>query len=247
MKRRKPLAKGAEGHAPTVKPAGDSGFGDSGFGGSGVGDSGVGDSGGLLLVACGALARELVAIQRQFPKGTIELTCLPAAWHNHPEKIVPGVKRKVDKALLAGRRVAVIYGDCGTGGDLDAYLNSVDVPRIAGPHCYEMFLGKADFDDEMEAELGTFFLTDYMVRHFERIVMQGMGLRKHPQLRDMYFGNYKRALYIAQSDDPALQKKAKNAAHTLGLAYEYRYSGFGELPGFIAATKDFVQPTNRAT
>ena len=189
---------------------------------------------GLLLIACGALARELVDIQRQFPPGTVEITCLPASWHNHPERIVPGLRRKVGAAQRAGRNIAVVYGDCGTGGELDAYLESVDVPRIPGPHCYEMFLGKQTFDDEMEAEVGTFFLTDYMVRHFERIVMQGMGLRKHPQLRDMYFGNYTRALYIAQRDDSALRQKAETAAVELGLAFEYKFSGYGAFQTFLA-------------
>ena len=189
---------------------------------------------GLLLIACGALARELVDICRQFPDGAVELTCLPASWHNHPEKIVPGLDRKVKAAKKAGRDIAVIYGDCGTGGMLDAYLQREKIDRIPGPHCYEMFLGKAEFDAEMEHALGTFFLTDYMVRHFERIVMKGMGLRQHPQLRDMYFGNYTRVLYIAQTDDPALQKKARKAATELGLAYEYRYAGYGEFTAYIA-------------
>ena len=195
--------------------------------------AGPAGQGGLLLVACGALARELVDIQRQFPDGVVEITCLPASWHNHPERIVPGVRRKVDAALRDQRNVAVVYGDCGTGGELDAYLEQVGVPRILGPHCYEMFLGKPVFDDEMEHALGTFFLTDYMVRHFERIVMQGMGLRKHPQLRDMYFGHYTRVLYIAQTDDSALRVKAERAAQELGLAYEYRLAGYGAFPGFV--------------
>ena len=108
--------------------------------------------------------------------------------------------------------------------------------RIPGPHCYELFMGQSDFGAEMERELGTFFLTDYMVRHFERIVMQGMGLRKHPQLRDMYFGHYTRALYIAQTEDEGLQAKARAAAAELGLAYEYRFTGFGGLPAWVAAS-----------
>jgi hypothetical protein len=191
-------------------------------------------SNGLTLVACGALAREILAITDQFPVGTVELTCLPASWHNHPEKIVPGLARKVNSLRRKGRRIAVIYGDCGTGGALDDFLKREKIDRIPGPHCYEMFMGKPDFDAEMEDQLGTFFLTDYMVRHFERIVMQGMGLRKHPQLRDMYFGNYTRVLYIAQTDDPALEAKARHAADTLGLAYDYRFAGFGELPAYIA-------------
>ena len=200
-----------------------------------------------MLVACGALARELVDIQRQLPPGAIEITCLPAAWHNRPEKIVPGVRQKVGAALKKGRRVAVVYGDCGTGGELDTYLESVGVARIPGAHCYEMFIGKQSFDEEMENQLGTFFLTDYMVRHFERIVMQGMGLRKHPQLRDLYFGNYTRALYLAQIDDPGLRKKAKQAAETLGLAYEFRLAGYGELPAFIAEATKRDAKTSAAT
>ena len=189
---------------------------------------------GLTLVACGALARELLSITSQFPEGAVEITCLPAAWHNHPERIVPGLRRKVASLRRKGRRVAVVYGDCGTGGEIDAFLEAEKLDRIPGPHCYEMFLGAAAFDAEMERELGTFFLTDYMVRHFERIVMQGMGLRKHPQLREMYFGNYRRALYIAQTEDAALQAKARDAAAELGLAYEYRFTGFGGLPAWLA-------------
>lgn len=187
------------------------------------------------MIACGALAREILDITKQFPDGAVELTCLPASWHNHPEKIVPGLKRKIDAAKKTDRNIVVIYGDCGTGGELDAYLESESILRIPGPHCYEMFMGKPDFDAEMEAELGTFFLTDYMVRHFERLVMKGMGLRQHPQLRDMYFGNYKRVLYIAQTEDPALQEKARAAAGMLELDYEYRFAGYGMFPDFISS------------
>ena len=191
------------------------------------------ETGGLTLVACGALAREILAITDQFPAGMVDLTCLPASWHNHPEKIVPGLARKIRALRRKGRRIAVIYGDCGTGGALDALLESENIDRIPGPHCYEMFMGKPDFESETEDQLGTFFLTDYMVRHFERIVMQGMGLRKHPQLRDMYFGNYTRVLYIAQTDDPSLQLKARSAADALGLSFEYRFAGLGMFPAFI--------------
>ncbi len=189
---------------------------------------------GLTLVACGALARELLSITSQFPEGAVDITCLPASWHNHPERIVPGLRRKVASLRRKRRRVAVVYGDCGTGGEIDAFLEAEKLDRIPGPHCYEMFLGAAAFDAEMERELGTFFLTDHMVRHFERIVMRGMGLRKHPQLREMYFGNYRRALYIAQTEDAALQAKARDAAAELGLAYEYRFTGFGGLPAWLA-------------
>ena len=188
---------------------------------------------GLTLIACGALARELLAITAQFPDGEVDLTCLPASWHNHPERIVPGLRRKVASLRRRGRRVAVVYGDCGTGGEIDDFLRGENITRIPGPHCFEMYLQQPAFDDEMDREIGTFFLTDYMVRHFERIVMQGMGLRRHPQLRDMYFGNYARVLYIAQTRDPALERKAEAAARELGLAYEYRFAGFGRLTSWV--------------
>jgi SAM-dependent methyltransferase len=194
---------------------------------------GSGPESGLTLIACGALARELLAITAQFPDGQVDLICLPASWHNHPEKIVPGLRRKVAALRRKGRLVAVVYGDCGTGGEIDTFLESENVPRIPGPHCYEMYLQQPDFDDEMERELGTFFLTDYMVRHFERIIMQGMGLRRHPQLRDLYFGNYTRVLYIAQTEDPVLERKAMVAAHELGLAYQYRFAGFGRFTPWV--------------
>ena len=187
----------------------------------------------LQLIACGALARELLVLLDQLPDGAVSLTCTPASWHNHPEKIVPGLKRKVAAARRKGMQIAVAYGDCGTGGILDAYLEAEQISRIAGPHCYEMFLGKPEFDAEMEMALGTFFLTDYMVRHFERIVMKGMGIRQKPKLRDIYFGHYTRVLYIAQTDCKKLQAKAVQAAAELELDYEYRYTGYGEFAGFI--------------
>ena len=193
---------------------------------------------GLTLIACGALARELLTITSQFPDGQVDLTCLPASWHNHPEKIVPGLRRKVASLRRKGRRVAVVYGDCGTGGEIDSFLASEKVVRIPGPHCYEMYLRQPAFDDEMDRELGTFFLTDYMVRHFERIIMQGMGLRRHPQLRDLYFGNYTRVLYIAQTGDPALERKARAAADELGLAYQYRFAGLGRFAPWVNGLVD---------
>lgn len=187
----------------------------------------------LRLIACGALARELLAIINQLPPDAAELTCLPAAWHNHPEKIVPGIKSKVKAARKAGFTPVVIYGDCGTGGQLDAFLDEENIARIPGPHCYQSFMGEADFDAAMDQELGTFFLTDYMVRHFERIVMKGMGLSDHPHLRDIYFAHYNRVLYIAQTDDAALVEKARQAATTLQLDYDYHYTGYGDYTAFL--------------
>ena len=202
----------------------------------------------LQLIACGALARELLLLINQWPPSAVELSCLPASWHNHPERILPGVRAKVAAARRAGKRVAVVYGDCGTGGQLDAYLDAEQIDRIPGPHCYEMYLGKAGFAAEMDQELGTFFLTEYMVRHFERIIMKGMGLRRHPALREIYFGQYKRLLYLAQTDDPSLLAKAREAADELGLLFDWRVTGFGDLKPFI--DQQFVgvtKPTDTTT
>ncbi|MGC6516639.1 MAG: DUF1638 domain-containing protein [Candidatus Puniceispirillaceae bacterium] len=189
---------------------------------------------GLTIIGCGALAKELLNLIAQFPDGQVELTCLPASWHNTPEKIVPALRRKIQKLKQDDRTVLVAYGDCGTGGDIDALLATEQVERIAGPHCYEMYMGQSHFDKEMEAELGTFFVTDYMVRHFERIVMKGMGLRAHPQLRDMYFQHYTRFLYLAQIEDEALRKKAEKCAKELDLRFEYQFTGYGEFQHFVA-------------
>ena len=187
----------------------------------------------LQLIACGALAREMLMLIDQCPPGALELRCLPASWHNHPERILPGIRAKVAAARRAGKRVAVVYGDCGTGGQLDAYLDAEHIDRIPGPHCYEMYLGKAGFAAEMDHEVGTFFVTDYMVRHFERIIMKGLGLRRHPALREMYFGHYKRLLYLAQTNDPGRLAKARDAADELGLSFDWRVTGFGDFKAFI--------------
>ena len=188
---------------------------------------------GLTILGCGALAKELVSLIEQIPEGQVELTCLPASWHNTPEKIVPGLRAKIKKLKAQNRQILVAYGDCGTGGEIDSLLAQENIERIAGPHCYEMYMGKADFDNEMETELGTFFVTDYMVRHFERIVMKGMGLRAHPELRDMYFQHYTRFLYLAQTKDTALANKAEICAGELGLRYQYRFTGYGEFTQFL--------------
>ena len=164
---------------------------------------------GLTLIACGALARELVAITSQFPDGAVDLTCLPASWHNHPERIVPGLRRKVNALRRRDGASRLSMATAEPAAALTPISNAEKIPRIPGPHCYEMFLGDTAFEEEMERELGTFFLTDYMVRHFERIVMQGMGLRRHPELRDMYFAHYRRVLYIAQTRDPALEGEGR--------------------------------------
>jgi hypothetical protein len=188
-----------------------------------------------LVIACGALAREFLAVVERNGWSNLEITCLPAIWHNRPEKIPDGVRRKIRAARGRYDRILVLYGDCGTGGLLDQVLAEEGVERIAGPHCYEFFAGTKAFEEMMEAEIGSFFLTDYMVRHFDRLIMQGLGLDRRPELRDLYFGNYRKLVYLSQIEDPRLLAKARSAAEQLGLAFEHRHTGYGDLETFLAA------------
>ena len=143
-----------------------------------------------LLIACGALAQEITALIRVNRWDHLTLTCLPAQLHNWPDKITDAVRQKITDAKGRYDRILVVYGDCGTGGLLDAMLAEEGVERIAGPHCYQFYAGRTDFEAMMDAEPGTFFLTDYLVRHFELLMIQGLGLDRHPHLRDEYFRNY---------------------------------------------------------
>jgi hypothetical protein len=193
-----------------------------------------GQPAGTLVIACGALAREVLAVIESLGLRDIALTCLPAGWHNTPDKIPEGVRAKIQESRGRFGRILVAYGDCGTGGLLDDVLREEGVERIAGPHCYQFFMGTADFQALAEAEPGCFFLTDYLARHFDRLIIEGLGLDRHPELRDDYFGNYTKLVYLAQTEDPGLQEHARQAAERLGLAYEYRFTAYGELAGFMA-------------
>ncbi|MGH6962091.1 MAG: DUF1638 domain-containing protein [Dongiaceae bacterium] len=188
-----------------------------------------------LLIACGALAREILAVIEHHGWRHLAVTCLPAHYHNTPERIPEAVRARIRENRGRYERICVVYGDCGTGGLLDAVLAEEGVERIAGPHCYQFFAGTADFTALMETEPGSFFLTDYLARHFDRLIIEGLGLDRHPELRDDYFGNYTRLVYLAQIEDSALRRGAEAAARRLGLAFEYRRTGYGELQPFIAA------------
>jgi len=192
-------------------------------------------AGSTLLIACGALARELLAVTEAHGWSNLSVTCLPAHYHNTPGKIPEAVRAKIRDNRGRYDRIYVAYGDCGTGGLLDQVLAEEGVERIAGPHCYQFFAGTTDFTALMEAEPGTFFLTDYLVRHFDRLMIEGLGLDRHPELRDAYFGNYARLVYLAQTEDGDLQHRAEAAAARIGLAYEYRFTGYGEMTGFLGA------------
>ena len=189
-----------------------------------------------LLIACGALAREVVDIIRLNNWRHMTVTCLPAGWHNTPDRIPEGVRRKIREARADYEVIKVLYGDCGSGGLLDRVLEEEGVERIPGPHCYAFYAGLDRFEDMAEAEIGTFYLTDYLVRHFDRLIVQGLGLDRHPQLLDAYFGNYTAVMYLAQTEDAALQARAKAAAERLGLAYRYHFTGMSGLAGYMAGT-----------
>jgi len=182
-----------------------------------------------LLIACGALAREILALRQAGGWDHLEVDCLPAHYHNTPEAIAPAVRAKIRENRGRYGRIFVVYGDCGTSGALDRVLAEEGVERMPGPHCYEFYAGSTAYAAMMEAELGTFFLTDYMVRHFDRLIVEGLWLDRHPELLGQYFGNYRKLVFLAQTDDAELQEKAAAAATRLGLAYEYRFTGFGGL------------------
>ena len=183
----------------------------------------------VLLIACGALAREIVDVLERNKWQAMDIQCLPAKWHNTPQFIVPGVREKIHAARGRYENIYVLYGDCGTGGQLDTMLAEEGVERIEGPHCYAFYSGNDAFAKTAENEFTAFYLTDYLARHFDKLIWEGLGLDRHPELLPLYFGNYTRIIYLAQTEDETLNEKAKAAADKLGLAYEYRFTGYGEL------------------
>ena len=218
----------------TSAPPGDSRSASRGEGAHIVGAAETAEK--VLVIACGALAREIGDIIEVNALDHIELTCLPAILHNSPQKIPDAVRQAVRKARGAGyRRIAIGYADCGTGGLLDKVCVEEGVERIAGPHCYSFYWGNAAFTARDEDDIDAFFLTDFLARQFESFVIEPLGLDRHPELRDMYFGNYRRLVYVAQTKDAALHAKARAAAERLGLAFEMREAGMGDLAGFVKA------------
>lgn len=201
----------------------------------------VGDARGKppLVIGCGALAAELVELTRRAGLPAMDLTCLPASLHNRPERIPAAVAARIRRARADGYdRIFVAYADCGTGGMLDRVLEAEDVARLEGAHCYEVYAGRAAFAALADAEPGTFYLTDFLVRNFDRLVVRGLGLDRHPELLATYFGNYRRLVYLAQTDDAALTARAEAGAQRLGLAFERRLAGLGELAPAVAAFAD---------
>jgi len=187
-----------------------------------------------LIVACGALAREIAALRKANGWSSLDVVCLPPELHNRPEKIAGAVREKIREHRKDYEAIFVAYGDCGTGGALDKVLAEEGVERIPGVHCYEFFAGTAAFADLAESEPGTFYLTDFLLRHFDRLVIQALGIDRHPELQPVYFGNYRRLVYLAQSPKPGAQAEAQKVADRLGLELVVRQTGYGGLGASLA-------------
>lgn len=181
-----------------------------------------------LLIACGALAREVIALRDQHGWDA-QILAIPALLHNTPDRIPPAIEKRFQKVASGYERTYIVYGDCGTSGKLDIMLERLGIERISGPHCYEQYAGTEAFEALMDEEPGTFFLTDYLTQSFDHLVIEGLGLDANPDLRDEYFGNYRRMVYLQQRFDPALLEKAEWAADAIGLPLEIRTTGYGAL------------------
>jgi hypothetical protein len=184
---------------------------------------------GTLIIACGALANEIMALKRANQWADVEVQCLPPELHNRPERIVPAIREQLLAKRSAYETVFIAYADCGTGGMLDALLKGTGIERLPGAHCYEFFAGGAVFAALHEAEPGTFYLTDFLLRHFDRLVTRGLGLDQHPELAGEYFRNYRKLVYLAQNPAPDAEQQARDIARDMGLEFEFRMTGYGEL------------------
>ena len=188
----------------------------------------------ILVIGCGALARELLQLTVVNSLDWVTVEGLPAWLHNRPERIPAAVRERIRRARPDYGRIFVGYADCGTGGALDRMLEGEGIDRLPGAHCYEFYAGAGVFADLQEAEPGTFYLTDYLARYFDRLVIGGLGLDRHPELLGDYFGNYRRLVYLAQVDDPSLTRRAQAAAAALGLEFERLHTGYRELGEVLA-------------
>ncbi len=195
--------------------------------------SGKGDK--VLVIACGMIAREVLAIKERMKLDHLELTCLPAEFHFYPERIAPAMDKAIEEAKAGGYdNVFVGYADCGTGGMLDRVCEKHGVERMAGPHCFAFYQGMDAYAKVADDDMVAFYMTDFLCRQFDAFFMKPLGLDRHPELIEDYFGNYEKLVYLAQTDDPELDKVAIGAAKLLGLAYERRPTGYGDLPAGLA-------------
>lgn len=189
----------------------------------------------LLVIGCGMIAREVLAIKEQLGLDHLELTCLPAEFHFYPDRIAPAMEKAIDEARAEGyRNIFVGYADCGTGGLLDTVCEKHDVQRMAGPHCFAFYQGMEAYRKVADDDMMSFYMTDFLCRQFDAFFMKPLGLDRHPELIADYFGNYEKLIYLAQTDDPELDKVAQSAAKLLGLTYERRATGYGDLTAGLA-------------
>ena len=182
-----------------------------------------------LVIACGAIAHELIAVSKANDWQHLDIQCLPAHWHNTPQKITPAIRDRIEQYKTQYQKIFIAYADCGTGGQLDTLLIKHGIQRLPGNHCYSFFAGQSHFDAMAEAEVGTFYLTDYLAEHFQRLVMDGLGITAHPELQGEYFRHYTRLLYLRQDPNarqaPSRLENAKAAADALNLTLEVRDTG----------------------
>ncbi|UUV04637.1 DUF1638 domain-containing protein [Ruegeria sp. YS9] len=190
--------------------------------------------GSILLIACGALAREILDIKTRNGWDHMALTCLPAILHVHPERITQAVEDAVARHQGNFDKIYIVYADCGTGGLLQTACEKLGVEMVKGPHCYSFFEGNQAFEDRREDETTAFYLTDFLARQFDAFVWKPLGLDRHPELRDMYFGNYTKLVYQAQIDSPELTERARECADRMGLEFERRFTGYGDLENTLS-------------
>ena len=202
---------------------------------------------GTLLIACGALAREIAALKQANQWTAFDVRCLPAELHNRPERIAPAVRALIEENRARYAQLFVAYADCGTGGQLDAVLRETGVERLPGAHCYEFFATAPVFAQLADEEPGTFYLTDFLLRHFERLVVRTLGLDRHPELAGEYFRHYRRLVYLSQAPRAGAVDEARRIAERFGFTFEHRSTGYGELGtrlARLAASQDTpVWPT----
>jgi hypothetical protein len=190
----------------------------------------------VLVIACGMIAREVLACKEHLGLNHIDLTCLPAEFHYYPDKIPPAMDKAIIEAKEAGyRHIFAGYADCGTGGMLDVVLEKHGVERLAGPHCFAFYQGATAFASVGDGDMQAFYMTDFLCRQFDAFFIKPLGLDRHPELISDYFGNYEKVVYLAQTNDPALDRVAESAANMLGLGYERRFTGYGDLPAALAS------------
>ncbi|WP_417425681.1 DUF1638 domain-containing protein [Hoeflea sp.] len=184
----------------------------------------------VRVIACGMIAREVLAVNAQLGHDHVDLKCIDANYHHYPDRIAPAVDLAIRKAREEGyEHIFIGYADCGTGGELDKVCAAHGVERIAGPHCFSFYIGNQAFEQVGDEMMMTFFITDFLARHFEAFLIKPLGLDRFPELRETYFGHYERALYLAQTEDPELERLARALAERLELRYEKRMTGYGDL------------------